>query len=107
MDAIHAVRLSAKRFRYVLDAMSDVVPEAAEQARCLSRLQQVLGRFNDDVNAEQWLTDRAARETDPVRAFLLGGLVMQVRRHRDLQRSRWQKAWARVKAPSRTAWLEG
>jgi hypothetical protein len=106
VDNVHAVRLAAKRFRYVLDTVAEVIPPAAAQAKELARLQQVLGRFNDAANAEEWLTKRVEHETDVHRAFLLGGLVTEVRRARDEHRSRWMKAWARVKAPERAAWLE-
>lgn len=106
VDAVHAVRLSAKRFRYVLDTVAEVIPAAVEQAKSVSGLQQVLGRFNDAVSAELWLTARAAREGDPVRAFLLGGLVMEMRRRRDQHFRQWAKAWSRVKSPARAAWLE-
>jgi CHAD domain-containing protein len=107
VDAVHAVRLSAKRYRYVLDTVAEVIPAAAAQAKLLSQLQQVLGRFNDAANAEEWLTKRAEFESDPGRAFVLGGLVMELRRRRDRHRSRWLQAWARVKSPPHTAWLEG
>ncbi|MEI7991443.1 MAG: CHAD domain-containing protein [Actinomycetota bacterium] len=107
VDAVHAVRLSAKRYRYVLDTVAEVIPAAAAQAKSLTQLQQTLGRFNDVVNAEEWLTKRAAFESDPGRTFVLGALVMDLRRRGDRQRSRWPRAWARVKSPAHTRWLEG
>lgn len=104
--AVHAVRLSAKRFRSVLDTLAEAVPDAAAHTTSVAQLQQVLGRFNDVVTAEQWLSDRAESEADPARAFVLGVLATKLHRRGDRQRSRWLRDWARVKSPGRVAWLE-
>ena len=60
-EALHEIRIRAKRLRYACEAVADVVGKpAVELARAAADLQGVLGDFHDAIVAEDWLRDASA-----------------------------------------------
>jgi CHAD domain-containing protein len=107
IEAVHAMRLRAKQFRYAVDALVEVDSAAKRHARLIGRLQDALGELNDAVVAEAWLRDQAGHEDDPKRAFLIGQLVAAERAIVTERLSAWRRVWRPVKREDARAWLEG
>ena len=104
-EALHAVRIKAKRVRYAAEAVAPAVDRrAAKFARAVARLQDVLGEHQDAVTAERWLREHA-RAADPAEAFVAGELAALERRAADRSRARWPDAWRRARHPSLRRWL--
>lgn len=63
---IHALRIEAKRARYLLEAVGPVLKKAPEkQLAALTAAQTLLGDFNDLVVAEAWVSAQAKRNNLP------------------------------------------
>jgi CHAD domain-containing protein len=104
-EALHEVRIKAKRARYAADVAVPVVGAPAKRyTKALAGLQGVLGDHHDCVVAEEWLTTAAGTAT-PAQAFALGLLVGAQRQEADRLRREWRTAWRRVRAPERTDWM--
>ncbi len=74
-EARHETRKAAKRARYTAEAAATALGRpAANVAAQAESLQDVLGRFQDGVIAQQHLTETAETVTDPREAFTLGAL---------------------------------
>lgn len=92
-DALHRVRIRAKRARYAAEAVAPVLGKPARTlGRALAALQDVLGGHQDAVVAERWLRAEAAR-TEPGRAFVAGLLAAGERRAAADSRARWNGVW--------------
>jgi CHAD domain-containing protein len=73
--ARHETRKAAKRARYTAEAAAAALGKpAANVAAQAESLQEVLGRFQDGVIAQQHLADTAETVTDPRESFTLGAL---------------------------------
>jgi CHAD domain-containing protein len=73
--ARHETRKAAKRARYTAEAAATALGRpAANVARQAENLQEVLGRFQDGVIAQEHLARTAETVTDPREAFTLGAL---------------------------------
>jgi CHAD domain-containing protein len=73
--ARHETRKAAKRTRYTAEAAATALGgPAANIATQAKRLQEVLGRIQDGVIAQQHLASAAETVTDPKEAFTLGAL---------------------------------
>jgi CHAD domain-containing protein len=107
VEDVHAMRIAAKRFRYALDLLSDVEPNAAELAARLAELQDVLGVLNDKAVAEEWLRGVAERDDDPHRSFVLGQLVMWQHLALEDELRKWPKRWRELSKRRRVGWLTG
>lgn len=95
---LHAVRIRAKRCRYAAEACAPLLGKPARRlARAAASLQDVLGELNDAVVAERWLREWAAHAGSPPGAFAAGELAVLERAAASRARSRWPKAWRRVK----------
>ncbi|HUP31850.1 MAG TPA: CYTH and CHAD domain-containing protein [Gaiellaceae bacterium] len=88
-EALHAVRLRAKRARYAAELAG-----LGGYVRAAKRLQDVLGEHQDAVVAESRL--RALAAADPAAALAAGRLVEGERLRAAAARSEWKDAWKRL-----------
>jgi CHAD domain-containing protein len=104
-QALHRVRIRAKRARYAAEAVASGVGAGPDElADALSRLQDELGELQDAVVAEAWLREAAGR-TGPRTSFvagLLGGAEREAARR---ARAAWPRAWRRASKGKLRAWL--
>lgn len=110
-EAIHRVRIDAKKLRYVLDAVRSLHAERrlASPLEALARLQKVLGRFNDTHVQQRRLRQcrralgASARSSAAVRA-VLHGLDARQRDERVYVQRQMLEQFARFcDAPTRSA----
>jgi CHAD domain-containing protein len=115
-EALHALRIRAKRARYAVEAVADIVGGDAphELAAALTGLQDVLGAHQDAVVAQQWLQAQLEREQRARRngdrpgpgemyaAGMLAGLL-----HADALAATADlpRAWRRTDRRRLTAWM--
>lgn len=92
-EALHRVRIKAKRVRYAAEAAATVCGKRATRlAKAIARLQGVLGNLHDAAVAEEWLR-RTASRASAGQAFAAGLLVAVEREERRASRSEWYDAW--------------
>ena len=104
-DALHEVRILAKRLRYASEAVAVVVGRPAQRTgRDAAGLQTVLGDHHDAVVAEGWLRE-AAKRGGGARALVIGQLIAAERQSQEEARSRWRERWAVLADGERRAWL--
>lgn len=107
-DALHEIRIRAKRCRYASEAVAPVVGKAATAfAAAVADVQTVLGDFHDALVAEAWIRDACRAETSPAVAFVAGQLVARERDAAAAARAAWPAAWARASARKRRRWIPG
>lgn len=104
-EALHQIRIRAKRLRYAVEAVAPVAGKPAGRlARAAAHLQDVLGEQHDAVVAEAWLRQAAgAGRRD--QALVAGELVAAQRASAARDRSRWPKAWKACSKKRMTSWL--
>jgi CHAD domain-containing protein len=104
-DALHEVRIRAKRLRYACEAVAGVIGEpATDLARAAADLQGVLGDFHDAIVAEEWL--RAVAASAPAAQALAAGQVIGREREEAARcRAAWPAAWKRLDRKKLRAWL--
>ena len=74
-EALHAVRIRAKRARYAAEATIPVFgKDARRYGKAMAKIQDVLGEHQDAVVARAWLT-KTAGECPPDEAFAAGMLA--------------------------------
>jgi CHAD domain-containing protein len=104
-EALHRIRIRAKRCRYAAEA---VAPVAGKQARALGKaaeaLQDVLGDQHDAVVAEAWLR-QAIRGGRRDQVLVAGELISQQRAAAAESRGQWAKAWKACSAKRVTSWF--
>jgi len=99
---LHRARIRAKRARYAAELAVPVVgPRAAKFAEEASRFEDVVGRHQDAVVAEERL--RALSGTTDA-AFGAGILVERQRLRRAQARAQVPRAWRRLRRRGRNAW---
>ena len=104
-EALHQVRIRAKRARYAAEAVAPGVgagPDALADA--ISRVQDELGELQDAVVAEAWLRQAAGR-TGPRTAFVAGLLAGAEREAALRARAAWPRAWRKASKGKLRAWL--
>jgi CHAD domain-containing protein len=103
-EALHDVRIRAKRCRYAAEA---VVPVAGVPARRFAKrvagIQEVLGDHHDAIVAEGWLRDAAADAT-PAEAFVAGQLSGMERVDEATARAAWPAAWKAARGKQLRRW---
>lgn len=105
-EALHEVRIAAKRLRYAAEAVAGVIGPAGKLASAVADLQADLGDLHDAVVAEEWLRRQA--ESGPAgQALVAGELVAWQRQEQAACRQRWSKPWKRVAKKARRPWLTG
>lgn len=104
-EALHQVRIRAKRCRYAAELATPVIGRpAARLARAVADLQGVLGDFQDAHVAETWLR-QASRRLQAPESFVAGELVASQRVQRAALRTQWQAAWKQTSSRKLRAWL--
>ncbi len=103
-EALHDVRIRAKRCRYAAEAVAPVVGKPARRfARRITGLQEVLGDHHDAIVAENWLRDAAALST-PAEAFAAGELAGLERVDERTFRAKWPEAWSAARGKQLRRW---
>jgi CHAD domain-containing protein len=108
-DALHQVRIRAKRARYAAELAAPVVGgKAAALAEALTDLQDELGELHDAGVAEGWIRAAVGRGELRHRAGtgLAAGLLVARQRSEAADRRRaWPKVWRRARRRDLTKWL--
>lgn len=92
---LHAIRIAAKRVRYIAEAIAPVAGAVARKlAASAARMQTILGEQHDAVVARERLRTVAA---DSERAFVAGELAACATFAGLGPRSGWEKAWRHTK----------
>jgi len=105
-DALHQIRIHAKRCRYAAEAAAPVIGKAASNlAAGVAELQGVLGDFHDAIVAEAWLRQGASRGSAGA-ALVAGELITFQRQEAATCRAAWTAAWKDASAKKLRAWLD-
>lgn len=103
-DDLHALRIRAKRLRYLLEALAPISGKPGRKLiRKLVRLQDVLGRFNDSIVAATSVRayrDAAALPAGDERRRLLTALADAELRRAGAAQADFARAWRRFTAKS-------
>ena len=103
-EALHRVRIKAKRARYAIEAAGPAIGRDARRlASAVAEVQEVLGAHQDSNVAEAWLRDASAElpATGVAAGMLIGFEWADRRRTADA----FARAWRRATRPKLTAWL--
>ncbi len=104
-EALHNVRILAKRCRYAAEAAEPVSGKpAARLARDLARLQTILGNLQDSSVAQQWLRQASATAT-PQQVLSAGLLIKEQQDTAERSRRDWKAAWHKVARRRNHSWL--
>ena len=104
-EALHAVRIRAKRCRYAAEACAPVFGKPARRfAREMAAVQDILGEHHDGVVAGAWLA-KTAQECSPGEAFALGRLAEIEHRAAADARSEFTHVWRRARRQRLRAWM--
>lgn len=104
-EALHRVRIRAKRARYAAEAAAAVGEEADRLADRLADLQDELGDLQDAVVAEGWLR-RAAGAGSTDEALVAGLLVAREQAEAADHRAVWEAVWDRADRKKLTRWMK-
>jgi len=103
-EALHQVRIRAKRARYAAEAAAPVIGRPARAfAKAVADLQTVLGDHQDAVVAEEWLRREGARSNTA--ALVAGQLIARQQREAAATRKQWPSMWKRASAKKLRAWF--
>jgi CHAD domain-containing protein len=92
-EALHQVRIRAKRARYAAEAIQPAFGGKARTfAKQAAALQDVLGEHHDAIVLEGWLREASARARARL-AFVAGELASQERRAADVVAAAWADTW--------------
>lgn len=104
-EALHEVRILAKRARYAAEAVVSVFgADAGRFAAAMAEVQDVLGEHQDAVVARQWLS-KTAVECSPVEAYAVGMLADVEWRAGAAARSRFRTVWRDARQRYLRRWL--
>lgn len=104
-EALHKVRIRAKRCRYAAEALVPVVGgDARRYAAVMQRCQDVLGAHTDAVVAQDWLR-RVAAHGSRQEAFVAGFLAGRERGYAESQRALWPALRKELLAKDLRRWL--
>jgi CHAD domain-containing protein len=101
-EALHAVRIAAKRCRYAAEAGAPVLgPPGEALAKAMADVQTVLGDYHDAAVAEEWLRSAAAAPRMGAPAAVSAGLLVAVEQQEaDAAAGRFEASWR----AARQAW---
>jgi CHAD domain-containing protein len=106
-EALHQVRIMAKRLRYAAEASAPVIGRSARDlAAGAAGLQGVLGDMQDAVVAEGWLR-QVGGSGSAAQAMVAGQLVTRQRDQQAACRRAWPKSCKAVSKKRLRAWLKG
>jgi CHAD domain-containing protein len=104
-EALHHVRIRAKRCRYAAEAVAPAVGKRARAfAKAIAGVQDVLGDHQDAVVAEQWLRD-VSSSTIGREVFVAGQLATLERVEIESTRAAWGKVWEAASKKKLRQWL--
>jgi CHAD domain-containing protein len=104
-EALHHVRIKAKRCRYAAEAVAPAVGKRARAfAKAIADVQDVLGDHQDAVVAEQWLRD-VSSSTIGREVFVAGQLATLERVEIESTRAAWGKVWQAASKKKFRQWL--
>ena len=104
-EALHHVRIKAKRCRYAAEAVAPAVGKQARAfAKAIADVQDVLGDHQDAVVAEQWLRD-VSSSTIGREVFVAGQLATLERVEIESTRAAWGKVWQAASKKKLRQWL--
>ncbi|MDQ1356401.1 MAG: hypothetical protein QOG44_774 [Acidimicrobiaceae bacterium] len=105
-EALHEIRIRAKRMRYAAEAVAGVIGKPARQlAAAVAAVQGVLGDMQDAVVAETWLR-REASSGPASRAMVAGELITLERQKQARCRQEWEQQWKAASKKSLRKWLK-
>src|SRR6185436_10618757 len=103
-EALHAVRIRAKRARYAAEFAAPALGKRGRQfVEAAKELQDVLGEHQDAAVAEERVRTLAARTEDPEARFAAGRLVERQRARRAAARAGLADVWERAERLGRRA----
>ncbi len=104
-EALHAIRVRAKKCRYAAEACEPAFGKSARRfARAMANVQDILGEHHDAVVAVQWLT-KTSHECSPAEAYAIGMLAQIEREAAAAARAAFPAAWRRVDSQHVVGWL--
>jgi len=104
-DALHRIRVRAKRCRYAAEACESVYGKRARRlARSMAEVQDVLGEHHDAVVASAWLA-KTAHECSPTEAYAIGMLAQIEHGCATTARAEFRALWKRVDTERVRGWL--
>jgi CHAD domain-containing protein len=104
-DALHAVRVLAKKARYAAEASAPALGKPARRfARAMADVQDILGEHHDAVVAIEWL-GKTAHECSPAEAYAIGMLAQLERESAVAARAAFAAAWRRADSKRVRGWL--
>ncbi|MDP9073786.1 MAG: CHAD domain-containing protein, partial [Actinomycetota bacterium] len=106
-EALHEVRILAKRMRYAAEAVAGVIGKPARlMASAVAEVQGVLGDMQDAVVAETWLRQHVTTNSSTAQALVAGQLVMVQRQQQAASRQGWAHPWRAASRRRLRAWLK-
>lgn len=104
-EALHDIRIRAKRARYAAEAAAPVMGKPALRfAKAVAGVQSVLGDLQDAVVAEEWLR-RSGAKGPAMQALVAGELIGVQRMAMAESRAHWRAAWDEVSSKKLRSWL--
>ncbi|MDQ1466352.1 MAG: hypothetical protein QOH10_767 [Actinomycetota bacterium] len=105
-EALHALRIRAKRARYAVEAVAGAVGGKGPRklAAALTDLQDVLGAHQDAVVAQAWLHDHTG-DAGPTESYAAGMLAGLLRADAFAATAAVPGAWRRLNRRRSTAWM--
>jgi CHAD domain-containing protein len=104
-DALHEVRIRAKRVRYAAEAVAPVLGKPAQRlASAVAEVQSVLGDLQDATVAEVWLRSAAVRSRSSA-GLVAGELIGLEQRKAADARKQWRSAWKAASKKSLRSWM--
>ncbi|MCU1345175.1 MAG: domain containing protein [Acidimicrobiia bacterium] len=105
-QALHALRIDAKRLRYALEAAQPVLGKSAgRQAKAVADLQGVLGDLHDSVVAGDRLRALGDSYGDPQAALVVGTLIGWEHAQHEALRAQWKAKWEKASAKKLRRWM--
>ena len=116
-EALHRVRIQAKRLRYLAEVSAPVVRTPASRvaasatAKEATALQDILGDLHDAVVTEDWLRQTASHYPSSAKPFSLiatglaaGQLIALERETQRKSRAAWRRTWRRLDRKGLRSW---
>ena len=105
-EALHQVRIRAKRCRYAAEAVAPVVGKPGTRlAAAVANVQTVLGDWHDAVVAEEWLRASVQGGGTAAKALAAGQLIAIERAEASELRGSWKPAWKKASSKKLGEWL--
>jgi CHAD domain-containing protein len=108
-EALHRVRIKAKRLRYLAEVAEPLLPAPSDRKgaqatiAAATRLQDVLGNVHDEAVTERWLRE-AGRQGVAV-ALAAGQLIGAARQRQQEGREQWAANWKDLSSKKNLEWL--